>query len=165
MTRLDLDMLGVKYWQENVFCHRELDRTLDVLRGGINEWEKCLVVSKGKRVFWFCPFEFSSLLMLVYLRFSWLNFFLHVKMAVEYPLYTQQNAFLSLSLSLFHFHLLSLSGVAKEPGLKVGQKEKGQDVRRHSSYIFPFPVLYVSTSIHFPVVAVTNYQHHKLWVL
>ena len=64
--------------------------------------------------------------------------------------------------SLFHFHLLSLSGVAKEPGLKVGQKEKGQDVRRHSSYIFPFPVLYVSTSIHFPVVAVTNYQHHKL---
>jgi hypothetical protein len=37
MTHLDLDMLGVKYWQESVFCHREPDRTLDVLRGGINE--------------------------------------------------------------------------------------------------------------------------------
>lgn len=37
MTSLDLDMLRVKYWQENVFCLRELDRTLDVLRGGINE--------------------------------------------------------------------------------------------------------------------------------
>ena len=71
-------------------------------------------------------------------------------MAVEYPLYIQQDVFLSFSLSLIHLHLLSLSGVAKEPGLRGEQmEEKGQGDESHSTYIFPFPVLPVSSCISF----------------
>ena len=34
---LDLDMLGIRYWQENVFCCRDLATILDLLSGGMNE--------------------------------------------------------------------------------------------------------------------------------